>query len=98
MDGHVDGDDYSLWLVNLGQNTTTLGHNPRWIEGNWNGDDRVDGDDYSIWLRGLGKTGMASSDGPRGVTTPEPSTLVLVATAALVWIFRRLRSASRPRF
>ena len=78
----VDAADYTVWRDTMGQSGYQMA-------ADGNGDGIVDALDYGIWQSNFGKVWSATAAGS-AAAVPEPSALILLATAAaLVAIFRR---------
>lgn len=90
LDGKVDADDYSYWLVGF---LTLHGQSDKWLWGDFDYNGVVDADDYTQWLNGfLQQRAPLDSGGPNPV--PEPATLGFlsvgaVALLAYAWRWRR---------
>lgn len=82
-DGVVDSIDYAIWRENLGGDSDAVL--------NGNGDDvpGVTSGDFDVWIANYGAT--ASGSGVAPLTTPEPTTALLLAMAGLAgaWATRR---------
>jgi len=90
LDGVVNGDDYTYWLLGLLNLSDPAIHG--WLRGDFNYDGRVDGDDYTQWLNTLLLAGPPlAGAGPAPV--PEPATLALfgIAAAAVLALDRQKR-------
>lgn len=83
LDGRVDGADYVIW-ANFFRQPGTLS------EGDFNRDGIVDGADYLVWANNY--EGSATS-AAIPLAVPEPSSLILLLTAAVCgeWTVRRSR-------
>jgi hypothetical protein len=81
-DGHVDLSDLSTVLNNFGSTT------PAWTSGNFDNAPTIDLTDLSDVLNNFGLTNPNASDSilstQSSIPTPEPTTLPLLATAALL--------------
>ncbi len=74
LDGKVDVNDLTIVLTNFGQTTSM-----NWSTGDMNGDGRVDVNDLTIVLAHFGQSVGSGGIAP----VPEPSTIAIVAAAAL---------------
>jgi len=87
LDTDVDGIDLSIWEAGFGSGTLHA-------EGDTDGDDNIGGADFLAWQRQFGSGVGALSSSTTGV--PEPSTGMLLLTAAFALIGRHGRRNSRP--
>ena len=74
-DGRVDVNDLTIVLTNFGKTGTS------WTQGEFTGDGTVDINDLTIVLSNFGKTYGSSL-----TAVPEPSALLLIASALLGWL------------
>jgi hypothetical protein len=87
-DGVVDAADYTVWRDNLGAADESA------LNGNGNGMNGVDQGDYELWVTNFGTTlgnGSAAVTGSQAV--PEPTTILLLFTAAVLAVGRPWRAA-----
>jgi hypothetical protein len=80
IDGVVDAADYTVWRDNLESATHSL-------SADGDGDGNVDQDDYLVWRTNYGATFAPAS--PVSAPAPEPSAVLLAASAALLACRRR---------
>jgi len=80
LDGTVDADDYSYWLVGF---LTLHGQSDKWLWGDFDYNGRVDADDYTQWLNAFLQHGAPLGGGAEPI--PEPATLWLCGVAA-AWL------------
>ncbi len=88
--GDVNGDG----LVGMGDATTIIRNQgmiggASWPDGDLNGDGNVDIDDYNLVQANWGNTD--APEPPESTATPEPSTLLVLAAAALAGLITRSR-------
>ena len=74
-DGAITGGDYTIWADHFGATVTPF------TNGDFNGDGHVTGTDYTIWADNFNPAHSASL--PSLVSIPEPSSLVIAASALL---------------
>ena len=84
LDGQVDTDDRNVWVAGFG---TVTDSSVSSVSGDANGDGHVNGRDYLLWQANLGNS---LSEPIVSATIPEPNTLLLLATAAAVFLTRTL--------
>jgi hypothetical protein len=77
-DGKVDGLDLTVWKTAFAAHTANA---------DANGDGDSDGDDFLVWQRNLG----AGVPGGASAAAPEPTSLSLMAAAAVMFACRRRR-------
>jgi hypothetical protein len=77
----ITAGDYTVWASNFGRT------NAGWEDGDANGDGIVDGGDYTLWADMMGQVGQV--DASQGTPTPEPATMALIFTGAMVVVSRR---------
>lgn len=85
-DGIVDRLDLVIWQNNFGIEMGATG-----LQGDANGDGAVNGLDYLILLEQIGGPGMGSALGSSLGAVPEPSSLALLAIAAIAGLGWRCR-------
>ncbi len=78
-DGKVDGADYTIWADNYKASGN-------WGKGDFDLSGFVDGADYTLWADSFGFDGGAA-----GASVPEPTTLMLLAPAAVALLRARRR-------
>jgi hypothetical protein len=83
----VNGVDYSEWRAAFGSTSSGV-HDAPYADGSLNG--VVDAADYVLWRNNLGQSGPFGTGGG-AFATPEPSPIVMLATA-IMSVF-----ANRPR-
>lgn len=74
-DGAVDDSDFAVWQANFGA-TAGLG-----LAADGNNDNEVNAADFTVWRDNFGNSAQAPGAGGGGVAVPEPTALVVVATA-----------------
>jgi glucose/arabinose dehydrogenase len=74
-DGVVDNSDFEVWQANFGA-TTGLG-----LAADGNNDNEVNAADFTVWRDNFGNSAQAPGAGGGSVAVPEPTALVVVATA-----------------
>src|SRR5690606_321637 len=85
-DGVVDAADYVVWRNSVGSAD---------LAADANGDQMVDATDYAIWKSNYGR--VIPTSGPvRPGQVPEPATLLVVASAAVLAACCRLRGRRSP--
>lgn len=82
----VDAADYVVWRYALGQSGFALA-----ADGNGNG--VVDASDYNLWQAHFGQTIADAASAALGAV-PEPTSLLLLATAATIFLGRARRQAA----
>ncbi len=87
IDGHVDLTDLSTVLNNFGSSTVA------WTSGNFDGAGTIDLTDLSDVLNNFGATDPGASETPAvAAAAPEPASLALAGTGAILLVRRRRRS------
>ena len=90
-DGTVDAADYVVWRNTVNQSI---------VHGNGadgNSDGVVDGLDYNVWRGNFGFIGASNADSFfKAADTPEPTTVSLLVTSVIGYIFARRSAARRP--
>jgi hypothetical protein len=85
-DSVVNGADLTVWRANFGSASATKS------TGDANADGRNDGTDFLIWQRNVGATSAVAA----AAAVPEPTALLLLATAGVGVVLRQLRSVRLP--
>lgn len=76
-DGIVDAADYNLWRKTFGSRTQ--------LQADGNGDGVINGADYNYWRQRFGNL-LPPGAGSLAASIPEPSTALLLLTAAAFWL------------